>query len=298
MESYHVGQLIPFVDRRYRTVARREGRAIAGLSMGGFGTMSYAARHPDTFGAAASFSGAVDLTNAALRSVVGGDGAYGAYRDHEVRWRGRNPVNLAANLRSLRLAVRTGNGQPGGPLGGGADGVEVVCHAMSTSLHRRLRRLGIAHVWDAYGPGAHTWPYWGRELSKTLPYLMRGFARPRPRPASVSFRAIESRFTAWGWRVAIGRPALEFAELRRARRSGFEVRGSGSAKVTTARLYRPGAVVSATVRSARGVRRMRLRADAKGRLRIAFRLGRGNPAQQYAPGSTTRVFRTRVAIRP
>ena len=59
-ETYHVGQLIPYVDAHYPTVAARGGRAIAGLCMGGFGAMSYAARHPDLFVAAASFSGAVD----------------------------------------------------------------------------------------------------------------------------------------------------------------------------------------------------------------------------------------------
>src|SRR6059058_630719 len=41
-ESYHIGQLIPFVDAHYPTVAARGGRAVAGLSMGGFGAMSYA----------------------------------------------------------------------------------------------------------------------------------------------------------------------------------------------------------------------------------------------------------------
>src|SRR3954454_1424072 len=60
-ETYHVDQLIALVDRCFRTIAARHGRAIAGLSMGGFGALSYAARHPDLFAAAASFSGGVDL---------------------------------------------------------------------------------------------------------------------------------------------------------------------------------------------------------------------------------------------
>jgi len=60
-EDYHIHQLIPFIDSHYRTIATRSGRAIAGLSMGGFGALSYAARHPDLFSAAASFSGALDV---------------------------------------------------------------------------------------------------------------------------------------------------------------------------------------------------------------------------------------------
>jgi S-formylglutathione hydrolase FrmB len=52
-------ELVPWIDATYRTIAARRGRAIAGVSMGGYGALSYAARHPDTFAAAASFSGAL-----------------------------------------------------------------------------------------------------------------------------------------------------------------------------------------------------------------------------------------------
>ena len=79
-ESYHIGQLIPLVDRRFRTVAARRGRAIAGLSMGGFGAFSYAARHPDLFTAAASFSGGLDL-NLQLYGQAAGPDHRGRDRD-------------------------------------------------------------------------------------------------------------------------------------------------------------------------------------------------------------------------
>ena len=59
-ESWHIKRLIPYVDDHYRTRATRGKRAIAGLSMGGFGTFTYASRHPDLFTAALSLSGAVD----------------------------------------------------------------------------------------------------------------------------------------------------------------------------------------------------------------------------------------------
>ena len=32
--------------------------------------------------------------------------------------------------------------------------------------------IGIAHTWDDYGPGSHTWPYWTRDLKQTLPPLL------------------------------------------------------------------------------------------------------------------------------
>ena len=58
-ETYHLVQLLDYVDRSFPTRGDRNGRVVAGLSMGGFGTMSYAARHPDLFAGAFSFSGAL-----------------------------------------------------------------------------------------------------------------------------------------------------------------------------------------------------------------------------------------------
>src|SRR5436189_3260563 len=69
-ETFTIGELVPWVDRAYRTVARRPGRAIAGLSMGGFSAMSYAVRHPDLFVAASSYSGATDTNNSKVWPVI------------------------------------------------------------------------------------------------------------------------------------------------------------------------------------------------------------------------------------
>jgi diacylglycerol O-acyltransferase / trehalose O-mycolyltransferase len=162
-ETYHVDELIPWVQRRFRTIAAQRGRAIAGLSLGGFGALSYAGRHPGLFAAAASFSGALEVGSAA-----------------------HLPINLAPRLRSLALIeLRTGDGEPG-PLD--ASGVSAGCdacrlesfvHAMNVRLHDRLRRLGVRHVWDDYGPGTHEWPYWRRDLRETVPDVVRVLARPR-----------------------------------------------------------------------------------------------------------------------
>jgi len=97
-ERYHVAQLIPWIDSHFRTLAVRGERAVTGLSMGGFGAMSYAARHPDLFAAAASFSGAVDINKAPIPEVTP-DAAFGPRGTQDVRWRAHNPWDLAANLR-------------------------------------------------------------------------------------------------------------------------------------------------------------------------------------------------------
>ena len=295
-ETYHVRQLIPFVDRRYRTVSRRSGRAVAGLSMGGFGAMSYAARHPDLFGAAAAFSGAVDTNNPAIQAVTP-PAVYGPRATQAVRWHGSNPVDLASNLRGLQLTLRTGDGRVGGPFGGGPDPVEAVVRGASLSLHTRLRTLGIPHVWDDYGPGSHSWPYWQRDLRQTLPRFLAVFRRDAAAPVRFDYRAIAPRYRIYGWRVAVTRPALEFSALRSRGRQGFSLTGSGTAHVVTARLFRPRTRVAVTARFSFGhPRRTVVRADPSGRLTLTLTLGPGNRAQEYAPGARTTRFRTRVSL--
>jgi diacylglycerol O-acyltransferase / trehalose O-mycolyltransferase len=173
-ETYHVGELVPWIDATYRTVAAKRGRAIAGLSMGGYGALSYAARHPDTFTAAASFSGALE---------IGSEDAWGVRSGNEARWRAHLPISIASRLRSLALVeIRTGNGRPG-PLDPGgtqpgcpACSLERFLYPANVRLHRRLEALGIRHVWDDYGPGTHDWPYWRRDLHAALPDVMRVLA--------------------------------------------------------------------------------------------------------------------------
>ena len=53
-------EFIPHIDKTFRTIASKEGRAIAGLSMGGGGSFVYAQRHPEMFNAAYSTSGLLD----------------------------------------------------------------------------------------------------------------------------------------------------------------------------------------------------------------------------------------------
>jgi S-formylglutathione hydrolase FrmB len=185
-EAFHLDELRPFIEARYRTRTDRGGRAIAGLSMGGFGAMSYAARHPDLFGFAASFSGAVDLLHPGISGVVTisplahegvpGD-VFGLRLVEDAQWRAHNPVDLAAHLHGVEIQLRTGNGQPGGRHGGSVDPIEMGVSQATATLHQRLVALGIPHLYDDYGPGAHTWPYWRDDLAATLPAVAAFFAR-------------------------------------------------------------------------------------------------------------------------
>ncbi len=58
-EDFLIRDLIPYIDSHYRTLASRQGRAIAGLSMGGYGAMKLGLKYPRMFAAVASLSGAL-----------------------------------------------------------------------------------------------------------------------------------------------------------------------------------------------------------------------------------------------
>ncbi len=58
-ERAFMGDLIPFIDRTYRTIPSRGGKAVAGLSMGGYGALRYALTYPGRFAAAILLSPAL-----------------------------------------------------------------------------------------------------------------------------------------------------------------------------------------------------------------------------------------------
>jgi pimeloyl-ACP methyl ester carboxylesterase len=283
---------VPWIDGHLPTIAARRGRGIMGLSMGGYGAMEYASRHPDMFVFAASFSGAVDLMNPGLRAEgfptdIQQSSPYGDPVTNEVYFRGHNPTDLAGNLKGLVLDVRTGNGQPGGgdpnPTDAPADPVEMDVEQESIAFHDALVRDGITHVWDDYGAGTHAWYYWERDLRESLPRLEATLANPPAPPAAVDFSSTDPVFGVYGWRVAITRPAREFGELLHASRAGFTLTGSGSAKVITAPLFRPGTLVRAVIGSAQDTTPVVVRADKRGQLTLNVPLGPGNTVDEYSP---------------
>jgi S-formylglutathione hydrolase FrmB len=218
-EQYHIGELLSFVQSHFSTRTDRAGTAVAGLSMGGFGAVHYAARHPDLFGFAAAFSGAVDIRHPGIGRVVkvspeimGGQRGdiFGDHVADELEWRAANPIDLAANLATVEVQLRTGNGQRGGPLGDGAEGdtQELGVSQATANLHRRLDELGIPHLYDDYGPGAHTWPYWTAALRASLDRVLAVAADRVPVPSVLEHLAYEPRFSVWGHRVEIERGGL------------------------------------------------------------------------------------------
>lgn len=71
-EDYMIRDLIEHVDATYRTIATREGRAIGGLSMGGYGAFTLGLRNPDLFCSISSHSGALGFARDYRRRLEDG----------------------------------------------------------------------------------------------------------------------------------------------------------------------------------------------------------------------------------
>ncbi|MBV8933642.1 MAG: esterase family protein [Kutzneria sp.] len=182
-ETFHLVEVRQLLERGFRASTRR---AIAGLSMGGFGAMSYSTRNPGMFKAAAAYSGRLDTTynQESIRQVqdivssqdhVDPDALWGdPVRNADV-WAAHNPYDHAGRLRGTQLYIYAGTGQPG-PLdapGTAADPAERLANEESTRMVARLGRLGIPVTAELTDAGTHSWPYWQRALHASFPMLMR-----------------------------------------------------------------------------------------------------------------------------
>jgi S-formylglutathione hydrolase FrmB len=193
-ETFHTADLVQFVDTTYRTLGDGH-RAIAGLSMGGFGAMSYAVRHAHgdqgggpLFKDAASFSGAVDTNYAFPLTGIGftalhdrfgtpSEDVWGNQITNAETWRAHNPTDRAADLAGMNLFIATGTGTPAGahgddPANPGGYGIEQFIFQMNVSFARALTLAGVQFEPNFYPGGLHSWPYWEADLHWALPSML------------------------------------------------------------------------------------------------------------------------------
>ena len=106
-ETFHLDEVRDIIERDWRA---SDERIIAGLSMGGYGTMHYATAHPELFKAAAAFSGVLDPVGADfdLGRVLWGD-----RKEQAENWAAHDPVAMAEALRGKPLYVSWQDGEPG-----------------------------------------------------------------------------------------------------------------------------------------------------------------------------------------
>ena len=157
----HVGkEVVAYVDKHYRTVTSRAGRAITGLSMGGHGALFLALRHPDIFGAAGSMSGGVDLTYDT--NAWGIAEKLGRYQDYPLRWDSLSVVNLIQLQPPNALALIIDCGS------------DDFFFEINRQLHRGLLRQEIPHDYTVR-PGGHRWDYWNRAVQYQLLFFRNHF---------------------------------------------------------------------------------------------------------------------------
>jgi S-formylglutathione hydrolase FrmB len=300
-ETFHIGQLIPWVDANLRTIPKRGKRAIAGLSQGGFCSLSYAARHPDLFATALGYSGAPDVyydpeARLGAMAIVGATEVglthvspntfFGDQLSNGINWAAHDPASIAENLRWTRMYMYWGNGVPGpldsdpvSPLGGASE-IEGAVNQSNVDFQRRLNALGIPAAFHPYGPGTHVWGYWTRDLQWSIENIMSDFAHPSPKLSRFTYTSGDDRYAVYGWRVAMQRTAREFSTLAGERCGGFSLTGSGSGTVTTPACLKRGARYAVTMTGPNAHSSSEVVTGSDRRLELTVPLGPANPYQE------------------
>lgn len=159
-ETYIIDELVPFIDKKYKTIASREGRAISGLSMGGHGALYLSLKHQDVFGAAGSMSGGVDIRPFSEKWNI--KKRLGAINDFPDNWEKNTVVNLIElnQNNNLKLIIDCG--------------VDDFFIDVNRELHQKMLALKIDHDYIER-PGKHNIDYWENSLKFQLLFFYNFF---------------------------------------------------------------------------------------------------------------------------
>jgi len=142
-EEVVLTDLVPMIDAGFRTLARRDQRAIAGLSMGGAQALQIGLTHPGSFAYVGAFSGA------GVGRTDPGQAYGGAFAD---------PAAFNARVRLLYLSAGTEEPQ---------------FHEGARTFHESLDRMGVRNVFAESEGTAHEWQTWRRALRDFAPRLFQ-----------------------------------------------------------------------------------------------------------------------------
>jgi S-formylglutathione hydrolase FrmB len=171
-EDFFIQELVPAIDQKYRTLAARDTRGISGVSMGGFGALNLAMRHPDVFGSASAHSAALI---AKFPNPLPSEGRWGFYARvlqepfgaplNEAYFDANNPLTLAEHperFASLKLYFDCGDQDRYG-FDEGAKQLDQIL----TSKH-------FPHQF-VLRPGNHGWSYLDQYLHYSLEFHWQAF---------------------------------------------------------------------------------------------------------------------------
>jgi S-formylglutathione hydrolase FrmB len=175
-ESYLIKELVPSIDANFRTIKDRAGRAVAGLSMGGYGALKFGIKYPKLFAMTASISGAFDCAersddrpgsgwNDLRHSVLQVFGEAGS------KTRNENDLyklvsELSADEISRLPSIYLDCGRGDGFLGA------------NQKLAALFSKRKISHEYREL-PGEHDWNYWDERVKHILKLAAEKLAAPR-----------------------------------------------------------------------------------------------------------------------
>ncbi len=168
-EDMAIQEMIPYIDANYRTRAEKSDRAVAGLSMGGYGSLVWSLHHPDLFTACAAYSPGV-MTDDQVRELpqkqydtwfgnifgVGKDG--NRITEH---WKNNSPVDLMNTLpkdkiEQVRYYIDIGD--------------DDFLYKGNSTMHINMRDREIAHEYRVHD-GYHNWQYWRTNIIEGLKFI-------------------------------------------------------------------------------------------------------------------------------
>jgi S-formylglutathione hydrolase FrmB len=184
--DFFLTEFLPFIEHKYRVRTDRGGRAISGISMGGYGAFRFAFAYPQKFSALSAESAALfsespklldqGMASGAPRAKLLGN-VFGSPID-AAHWRANDPFNLARqNAAAIsRLAIYFNCGAQDGY------GFEEGAAAMDKILTSEK----IPHTFKLY-PGEHSLPYFLSHIGEVMEFHSREFAKhPLPVAAAAS----------------------------------------------------------------------------------------------------------------
>ncbi len=155
-------ELIERIERTLPAKPERSARALAGLSMGGYGAFALALRHPEKFCAAHSLSGALTWGHTE-------DYKSGPYSDQMRRILGKNHVGSEKDLFSLAEKVQKAGNLPALRFDCGVDDFLI---EQNRDFKAHLDALKIPHEYAEF-PGAHNWDYWDLHIQEGLIFISK-----------------------------------------------------------------------------------------------------------------------------
>ncbi len=168
-ESYIISELIPEIDKNFRTISSRDKRAIAGLSMGGYGSIKFGLKYPDKFITVGSFSGALGAASYTEKLIPGAigktiDGIFGPVGSDT-----RKSNDIFEIVRSLNPEKT--KALPFIYLDCGTEDFLFQNNREFVSL---LIEKKVPHEYRQL-PGTHNWKYWDQQVQEFLRVADRAF---------------------------------------------------------------------------------------------------------------------------